>query len=229
MLKQLACASLLLALPLSARAESVWIGGMSFAESTGVGYLGVVMPFPGRRLSDGWSQSVFVDYVHYEYDLGSDRVVGRAKGIKYSIGREFELDSGFLGASAGVSLSRTDLSPDDPNNLSRGTRTRPVVEMQWRSKDQGDWSTRAYGQYVVGARRSLISGFVGKRLDNSMAIGPQVSTNGDPSYRVHGLALAVSGWKIGKVDVGANVGAEHSEGGKTGPAWGITLVMYRPD
>lgn len=219
----------LLAAPLSAHAESVWIGGASFAESTSVGFAGAVFPLPGKRLSDGWSQSLFLDFVRYEYDLGSNRIVGKAKGAKYAIGREWSLPRGYFGTSFGLSISHTALSPDDPGNRSRGSRTRGVAEMQWRSRDEGEWSTRAYGQYVVAARRSLFNGFIGKRLDNGLAIGPQVSTNGDPSYRVHGLALAVSGWKLGGADVGAHVGAQHSEGGDTGPELGLTVVLYRPD
>ena len=210
-------------------AESVWIAGASVADATNVGWLGRVGPLPGKRLADGWSQSIFVDYVGYEYDSGSQRINGTARGIKFSIGREFRVENGYLGLGMGVGASRTTLSPDDPGNANRGTSVHPVGEFQWRSDADATWRSRAYAQYVFGARRSYANAFLGRRLANGMALGPQWSTGGDPSYRIHGLALALDGWKLGPLDVGIYAGAQHSEGGATRPEFGFSFSMYRGD
>lgn len=229
LMRRVAMASLLWILATPAFAESVWVGGVSAGDTTQVAYLGRVGPLPGKRLSDGWSQSVFVDYVSYEYDSGAQRIQGTAKGIKFSVGREFGLDHGWLGLSLGVAASRTTLSPDDPGNANRGSSVHPVGELQWRSKADATWRSNAYGQYVFGARRNFANAFLGRGLPNGMAIGPQVSTGGDPSYRIHGLALALSGWKFGPLDASVYAGAQHSEGGGTHPEIGISFSMYRPD
>ena len=213
----------------AAFAESVWVAGGSTAATTQVAYLGRVGPLPGKRLSDGWSQSVFVDHVGYEYDSGTRRIQGTAQGIKFSVGREFGLESGWLGLSVGASASRTTLSPDDPGNTNRGSSIHPVGELQWRSKPDATWRSNAFGQYVFGARRDFANAFLGRRLPNGMAIGPQVSTGGDPNYRIYGLALALSGWKLGPLDASVYAGAQHSEGGGTHPEVGISFSVYRPD
>ncbi|HSM10756.1 MAG TPA: cellulose biosynthesis protein BcsS [Lysobacter sp.] len=210
-------------------AESVWIAGASVAEETDVGWLGRVGPLPGKRLADGWSQSIFVDYVSYEYDAGTQRINGTAKGIKFSIGREFRVERGYLGLGLGVGASQTRLSPDDPGNSNRGTSVHPVGEFQWRSDADATWRSRAYAQYVFGARRSYANAFVGRLLPNGMALGPQLSTGGDPSYRIYGLALALDGWKLGPLDVGVYAGAQHSEGGSTHPEFGFSFSLYRGD
>jgi len=88
---------------------------------------------------------------------------------------------------------------------------------------------RAYAQYVFGARRSYANAFLGRALPNGMALGPQWSTGGDPSYRIHGLALALDGWKLGPLEMGIYAGAQHSEGGATRPEFGFSFSMYRGD
>lgn len=210
-----------------AAAESVWIGGASVAKQTHVGYLGRIAPLPGKSLSDGWSQSVFVDYVGYEYPSGARLVEGTVRGIKLGIGREFRREYGYVGLGLGVSTSKTTLSPDDPSNANRGTRVHPVGELQWRSNADAAWRSRAFAQHVFGARRSYANAFVGRRFANGMALGPQWSTGGDPTYRIHGLALALDGVRVGKLDLGIYAGAQHSEGGDTRPEFGISVSMYR--
>jgi len=210
-------------------AESVWSAGASIADTTQVGWLGRVGPLPGKRLADGWSQSIFVDYVGYEYDAGSQRINGTARGIKFNVAREFPLEHGYLGLGLGVSASRTTLSPDDPGNANRGTSVHPAGEFQWRSHADATWRSRAYAQYVFGARRSYANAFVGRRLANGMALGPQWSTGGDPTYRVHGLALALDGWKLGPLEMGIYAGAQHAEGGATRPEVGVRFTVYSSD
>lgn len=227
MLRRRAVAVALCCITHAANAESVWIGGASVADQTQVGYLGRIAPLPGKSLSDGWSQSVFIDSVEYEYPSGNRRIQGAARGIKFGIGREFRREHGYLGLGFGVSASKTTLSPDDPGNANRGTQVHPVGDVQWRSDSDAAWRSRAFAQYVFGARRSYANAFVGRRLANGMALGPQWSTGGDPSYRLHGLGLALDGWKVGPVDLGLYAGAQHSEGGDTRPEFGISFSMYR--
>lgn len=210
-------------------AESVWIAGASVADATNVGWLGRVGPLPGKRLADGWSQSIFVDYVGYEYDSGSQRIDGTVKRIKFSVARELQLEHGSLALGLGVGASRTTLSPDDPGNANRGTSVHPVGEVQWRSDVDSTWRSRAYAQYVFGARRNHANAFLGRRLPNGMALGPRWSTGGDPSYRVHGLALALDGWRLGPLEMGLYVGAQHAEGGATRPEVGFSFSAYRSD
>lgn len=228
-MRRMVMASILSTFAMPTLAESVWVGGASGADTARVAYLGRVSPLPGKRLSDGWSYSVFVDYASYEYDSGAQRIQGTAKGIKFSVGREFRYDYGSLGLSLGVAASHTTLSPDDPGNSSRGSSVNPVGEFLWQSKADATWRSAAYAQYVFGARRNFANAFIGRRLSNGIDIGPQVSTGGDPSYRFYGLALALNGWKIGPLNMSVYAGAQHSEGGDTHPEIGFGFSMYLPD
>lgn len=228
-MRRMVMASMLSTLAMPVLAESVWVGGASGADTTRVAYLGRIAPLPGRSLSDGWSYSVFVDYVSYKYNSGAQGIQGTAKGIKFSVGHDFRRDYGSLGLSLGAAASRTMLSPDDPGNSSRGSSVHPVGEFLWQSKADATWRSSAYAQYVFGARRNFANAFVGRRLSNGIDIGPQVSTSGDPSYRIYGLALALNGWKIGPLDMGVYAGTQHSEGGDTHPEIGFSFSMYLPD
>lgn len=230
LMRRMVMASILSTLAIPALAESVWVGGASGADTTRVAYLGrIAAPLPGQRLSDGWSYSVFVDYVSYKYDSGAQGIQGTVNGIKFSVGREFRRDYGSLGLSLGMTASRTTLSPDDPGNTSPRSGVHPVGEFLWQSKSDATWRSTAYAQYVFGARRKFANVFLGRRLSNGIAIGPQMSTGGDPSYRIYGLALALNGWKIGPLDMGVYAGAQHSEGGNSHPEIGFSFTTYLPD
>jgi hypothetical protein len=211
-----------------AEAESLWVGGGSFAGQTEVGYLGRVGPLPGGRLSDGWSHSIFIDQVNYEYDAGAERIHGNARSLKFAIGRQFQRSSGVLGLSLGVAARKTSLRPDDPGNRNRGSSIRPVAELQWQSHSDAPWRSQGIAQYVPGARSHFANLFVGRQLGR-IALGPRLSTGGDPSYRIHGIGLAAHGWQVGNLTFSLHGGAQHAEGGGTRAEVGIGFALLRSD
>lgn len=210
------------------RAESVVIAGGSLSGQTRVLYGGVVSPLPGKRLADGWSQSLVLTGARYEYPVDARDVQGIATGLKYGLMRQAKVWGGTLGIGAGVAWQHTSLSPDDPGNPNAGSHLRPLVELQWRSDADRPWRSQVFAQHVFGERSNHAVAFVGRRLRSGVAIGPQVSTSGDPNYRVHGTALAVNGMKLGLAEAGFYLGAQHLEGGRTQPEAGFSFVLYRP-
>lgn len=209
-------------------AESVWVGGASTAVQTRVGYGGIVLPLPGKRLADGWSQSLFATAVRYEYPVNGRNVEGVATGLKYGLMRQLQTSGGMLGVGGGVAWHHTSLSPDDRGNPNRGGRLRGVVELQWRADDTKHWRSQAVSQYVLGERSNFVVASVGRRLASGAAIGPQISSSGDPNYRVYGAALALNAMKVGPAEISLYLGAQHLEGGKTQPEAGLSFVYYRP-
>ncbi len=212
----------------SAMAEYVFVGGGSASAQTRVGYGGLVLPLPGKRLSDGWSQSLFATGVRYEYPVNGRDVEGIATGLKYGLMRQTPVSGGTIGVGGGVAWNHTSLSPDDLGNPNRGGRLRGIVELQWQSDPALAWRSQAFSQYVLGERSNFVVAFVGRRLASGAAIGPQFSSSGDPNYRVYGAALAVNGMKVGAAEIGVYLGAQHLEGGETQPEAGISFVFYRP-
>ena len=114
LMRRMAIAALLSTLAAPALAESVWVGGASGADTTLVTYLGRVAALPGQRLGDGWSYSVFVDHVEYEYDQGSTTIDGRANSVRLGLSRQVPVAGGSFGYGLGVQARDTRLSPDDP-------------------------------------------------------------------------------------------------------------------
>lgn len=227
LMRCMAIGLLLSTLAMPALAESVWVGGASGADTTRVAYLGWMAPLPGQRLGDGWSYSVFADHVAYEYDKGLTVVDARATSLRVSLSRQVPVAGGSFAYGLGLQTRETRLSPDDPGNRNRGSHVRAVGELQWRSSEKADWRSGFYGQYVFAARNDYAKLFVGRRLGNHVAIGPQIWTGGDPTYRVHGAGLSLDGWRVGAVRMTAVLGAEHAEGGTTRPAVGIEFSLYR--
>lgn len=228
MLIRIAAVFMLLAGAHGAHAESVVVAGGSLSGQTRVGYGGVVMPLPGRALSDGWSQSLFLTGVRYEYPLGGQDIEGIASGLKYGLMRQVKVDGGSVGIGGGIAFQHTSLSRADPGNRNRGGHLRPLVELQWQSDADRAWRSQLFTQYVFGERSNFATGFVGRRLASGPAIGPQVSTSGDPNYRVYGAAVAVNGIRLGRAEGGVYLGAQHLEGGRTQPEVGVSVVLYRP-
>lgn len=211
-----------------AAAESVWVGGLEGSDRTRVAYLARVAPLPGQRLGDGWAHSLSVDRVHYEYATAGVRVDGRSSSLKGLLLRELTMRPGTLSFGAGIAYQHVSLSPTDPGNDAEGGHVRPMTEIQWRSRPQATLVTQAFAQYAGGIDSRYANAFLGRRLGNGMTVGAQASTGGDPSYRVHGLALAFRGRASGQVQWSFHVGAQHQEGLETRPAVGIGLVHYRP-
>lgn len=211
-----------------AHAESVVVAGGSFSGQTRAGYAGVVLPLTGQTLSDGWSHSLFATGVRYEYPKDWRDVEGIASGLKYGLMRQFKVDGGSIGLGGGVALQHTGLSPDDPGNRNRGSHLRPLVELQWQSNVDRPWRSQLFSQYVFRERSNYVMAFVGHRLASGAALGPQLSSSGDPSYRVHGAALALRGIRMGAAEGGFHLGAQHLEGGRTQAEVGFSVVVYRP-
>lgn len=228
MLKQLIPALALLCCAGATHAESVLIGGGSLSGQTRVLYGGVVTPLPGKRLADGWSQSLFLTGVRYEYPVAGRDVEGIASGLKYGLMRQHKVARGSVGVGVGVAWHHTSLSPDDLGNRNRGGHLRPIIELQWQSDADRAWRSQVFSQHVFGERSNFVVGFVGRRMASGAAAGPQVSSSGDPNYRVYGAALAVNGIKVGPAEAGFYLGAQHLEGGRTQPEAGFSLVLYRP-
>ena len=228
MLRQVLALAAALGCAGSAQAESVLVGGGSLSGQTRVGYAGMVIPLPGKQLSDGWSQSVFATGVRYEYASGGQDIEGVATGLKYGLMRQLKVDGGSFGMGAGVAFQHTDLSHDDPGNRNRGGHLRPLVELQWQSDAEQPWRSQVFSQHVFGERSNFVVAFVGRRLASGIAFGPQVATSGDPNYRVYGAALAANGIRLGRAEGGVYLGAQHLEGGRTRPEVGFSLVLYRP-
>lgn len=212
----------------NAMAEQLIVGGGSASAQTRAAYGGVVLPLPGKRFSDGWSQSLFASGVRYEYPVNGLDVEGIATGLKYGLMRQIQVSGGTLGVGGGVAWHHTSLSPDDLANPNRGGRLRGLVELQWQSDPARAWRSQVFTQYVLGERSNYINAFLGRRLASGAAIGPQISSSGDPNYRVHGAALAINAMKVGGVEMGVYLGAQHLEGGETQPEAGISFVFYRP-
>lgn len=224
-------AALMLATALAvspASAESVWVGGLSGAGNTRVAYLGRVAPFPGQSFGDGWSYAFSMDQVHYEYDAAIERIDGDASSLKALAIREVPLWAGTLTLGGGLAYQHVSLSPGDPGNDAAGSHLRATGEVQWRSRPEVDWTSQAYANYVAGADSHYANGFLGRRVRSGFAVGAQASTGGDPTYRIHGLALALRGWKHGSMEWSLHAGAQHQEGRGTEPELGISFVTYRP-
>ncbi|MGV8941512.1 MAG: cellulose biosynthesis protein BcsS [Lysobacter sp.] len=209
-------------------AESVWVGGLSGAGQTRVAYLSRIAPFPHQRLGEGWAYALSLDQVHYEYEAAAGHVNGDASSFKVSLLRDFQLRPGTLTLGGGLAYQDVALSPSDPTNDAAGAHVRMTTEAQWRSRPEAQWASQAYAQYVSGVESHYASGFLGHRLKNALAVGAQVSSGGDRTYRIHGIALAVRGWKYGSTEFSFHAGAQHQEGEGTEPEFGISFVTYRP-
>ena len=115
-------------------------------------FVGRVAALPGQRLGDGWSYSVFVDRIEYEYDQGSNTIGARANSVRLGLSRQVPVAGGSIGYGLGVQARNTRLSPDDSSNGNRGSRVRAVAELHWRSSEQAVWRSWFYVQYAFGAR-----------------------------------------------------------------------------
>jgi len=190
------CAAVSVAVPVGAQ-ERLWLAGTELSADNSYSYAGLLLPAFGGNLGDGFVQRYWVDRLTYRYDSAGRRIEAESLGAEAALGYVRPTTGGSLSGMLGVLYRDTDLSPDDPDSAARGS--------QWRLKAQGE-STQRMGDdlelglmasYVFGQRAYWSRARLGFPVGDTLRIGPELSLQGDPDYRVTQYGAFLSGLRLG--------------------------------
>lgn len=154
---------------------------------------GLLIPFPGSHLGQGWVQRYWLDTFTYTYEAGPRSIDSSVWGAEAMLGYQASRP-GLSGAVyAGVRYSNAHLSPDDPGAALRGQQLFPKGQVEGEAMLSQNWRANAIAAYTLvldgyWTRLRLLRGIGGTHL-----LGPEVIAQGDPDYSALKLGLVLGG------------------------------------
>ncbi|WP_157271545.1 cellulose biosynthesis protein BcsS [Azohydromonas aeria] len=170
------------------------IAGVQASALGGYGYLGVIQPFAGAKLGEGWFHRTVASWLTYRYDATpggtAQRVHARAPGLDFGLGRAWSAPDWGVELSAGVGLRHTRLRPDDPGNDARGTQwaftPQLIARRQFTPALDGD----LIASYSAGPNSRFLRARLGARAGASgWRLGGEGLLSSGPEYRQVGVGL----------------------------------------
>lgn len=175
-------------------AAPLFIGGVQSSSLGGYAYAGVIKPFAGARLGEGWFQRSVASVLTYRYDTtlqGSTRNVhARAPGLELAVGRAWSGERSSLELSAGIGLRYTRLSPVDPGSDVRGTHWAFTPQLIARQAFTQSVDADVLASYSAGPNSRYVRARLGARpAALGWRVGVESTLSSGESYRQVGVGL----------------------------------------
>jgi len=84
----------------------------------------------GQSINDHWTftEKLIGNYLHYEYDSGSNNIRAKAPGVRFQVGPKYFSEGRYFILTAGLDYRNTTLSRNDPSSKTKGAKTGGTVE-----------------------------------------------------------------------------------------------------
>jgi Cellulose biosynthesis protein BcsS len=86
------------------------LAGAEYGGDNAYYYAGLLVPFPGGDLGNGFVQRNWVDWLRYEYDNGTRTITAKAPGAVVALGYTKSAEPGSMNVCAGPVYRNTDFS-----------------------------------------------------------------------------------------------------------------------
>lgn len=182
----------MLASGLAQAQTGVVLTGVEAGRDTRYAYLGAVLPVKGYALGNGWVQRYWLDYLDYRYQSASSEIDAGLVSGEAAIGYQGSSASDWWGVYLGVRYQNIRLNPDDLTNDSKGGHFGAKLLAE---SDMGVGTTwRANGAIALTSQSNWWTRVrIYTPLGKSLHIGPEVTAQGDPSYRLYKLGVFLGG------------------------------------
>jgi len=121
--------SLLFLWPLKAVPSELelYTGAAVDTQAQGYEYFGLGY---GQPINDQWTfmGKLIGNFLHYEYESGSDNIRAKAPGFSFKIGPKYFTEGRYFILTAGLDYRNTTLSRNDPDSKTKGAKTGGTVE-----------------------------------------------------------------------------------------------------
>ena len=130
--------------------DKLALAGAEYGGDNAYYYAGLLAPFPGSNLGNGFVQRYWVDWLRYEYDNSSQTITAKAPGVAVALGYSRSAASGSISVYAGPVYRNTNLSPDDPESDVRGAQWGVNLSLQAESRFDERWRANGIASYTTG-------------------------------------------------------------------------------
>jgi hypothetical protein len=217
---------LLLATGLQSRADGrLVLAGAEYGGDNGYYYAGVLAPFPGSNLGNGWVQRYWVDWLRYEYDDGNRTITAKAPGAAVALGYARSAVPGSFSVCAGPVYRHTDLSPDDRNSDLRGAQWGMNLSLQGDRHLDEHWRANGIASYTTGTASYWTRGRLTRMVDSRHELGVEAIFHGNDDYTAWQTGLVVLGFQPApRTSLGFKAGARKTSGEDLSGYIGIELA-----
>lgn len=205
---------LMLATGAQARADGkLALAGAEYGGDNAYYYAGLLAPFPGSDLGNGFVQRYWVDWLRYEYDNGNRTVTAKAPGAAVALGYARSGEPGSISVYAGPVYRNTNLSPDDPESDVRGAQWGMNLSLQAERKFQERWRANGIASYTTGTASYWTRGRLTRTVYGHHEIGMEAIFHGNHDYTAWQTGLVVLGFEPAPhTSLGFKAGARKTSG-----------------
>ena len=152
------------------------LAGAESASGTRYAYVGAVLPLPFA--GDGFKQRYWADRQTYGYDAAPGRVTAHASGLEASFGYGSASPDAWWAAFAGVRLSETTLTPDDPGGSARGRQAALKLQFEGDTRIAGEARINGVANYTARLDQYWARARVSLPLGAGLRAGPEATLSG---------------------------------------------------
>jgi len=194
--KRAACAMLLLGVAATAQAaDSLFLAGTDQSSLGSYSYVGALVPLAQGKLGDGWVMRQWFDRLTYRYNGSVPDIHAEAYGYAPAIGYQWPMSGGsnHAGLYAGLRVAHTELSPDDPGNVDRGTRVRFSLQGELTSRLGAMAQNQFLAQGEFGNGAYFVRDRLAWRVFGHYTFGPEAIAKGSRVYQAREVGLCFGG------------------------------------
>lgn len=201
------------------------------SDSSSYVFVGTAIPLPESTLAHGFVLHLWADFQKYSYDtllptnIIETEINVKANSFYAAIAYHDSGSNYWWNTKVGAIRGDAKLTPDDPNNKSKGNQT--DLKLQIGGERHLTSTTKINGiiDYITDrdaywARLRFLN-----LIDNNVYHGPEIITQGDPSYDAQQLGWVISGIAIqDHSTLGIKAGVRKGDASTSG-YFGVELVV----
>jgi hypothetical protein len=207
----------------SVAADRLAMAGAEYGDENAYFYAGLLVPFKGSDLGNGFVQRYWLDWLQYEYDNGTRTIKARAPGASAALGYGRVVTTGSWSIYMGPVWRDTNLSPDDKGSDVRGSQWGANISLQGEHRLGEDWLANGIASFTTGTDSYWTRGRLTRKINAGRSIGVETVFHGNDDYAAWqaglmmldirlapGTSLGLKGGarKIDGEDIGAYLGLE---------------------
>jgi len=195
------------------------------SDSSNYFFVGAAIPLPDNTLAHGYVLHLWADFQEYAYVSGATDTNAKVNSISAAIAYHDSGNNYWWNTKVGAVRSDTKLSPDDPGNKSRGSQTDLKLQIGGERHLSATIKINGIIDYITDrhsywARLRFLT-----LIDNNLYHGPEIITQGDPSYDAQQLGWVISGIAIqDDSTLGIKAGVRKGDDSTSG-YFGVELVV----
>lgn len=210
--------------------EQILIGGTQVSELNSYSYIGMLNPFAGAKIGDGWYSKIIASWLTYNYDTFANNanVTVKAKSPGVDLGVGYSWSGKNYGLSLGLSggYRHINISPYLPNEKPQGDvfTITPDIEALYRLNEKFD--TDLISSYAFGQQAFFSRARFGWHPIKDWRVGVEAFFQKGQNYRSRQFGIFGASYLINGLSYELSGGVSENDNGSTSPYIGVGFAKF---